>query len=201
MINKEDLSEEEVIQCQQCIYKIVGLESRHELLNLPNMGHRLKGNKKDEQYRLLWSELEILVSNTGNSKGHKSILDCIRECRAKGTDQITDKIDVDPSLKDTEESGSSHENSGSHRASVIRTTTDSPMSPPHTNDISTLGKKKTTMGSGNKTLLDIINSTERIHNQKRLDFSGRLCTPPGQMAKLYPNLLVKDASGKEMEAK
>lgn len=39
-------------------------------------------------------------------------------------------------------------------------------------------------------------ASERERTNKRLDFSGRLCTPPGQVAKLYPNLGLKEtASG------
>lgn len=37
--NKEVLTEEEVVQCQQVIYSIVALEARHEPLALP-IGHR-----------------------------------------------------------------------------------------------------------------------------------------------------------------
>lgn len=37
--NKDVLTEEEVVQCQQVIYSIVALEARHEPLALP-IGHR-----------------------------------------------------------------------------------------------------------------------------------------------------------------
>lgn len=45
---------------------------------------------------------------------------------------------------------------------------------------------------GCRTLLEIFTAAERERTQKRLDFAGRLCTPPGQVAKLYPNLGLKD---------
>ncbi|KFB46860.1 hypothetical protein ZHAS_00014866 [Anopheles sinensis] len=114
------------------------------------------------------------------------------------------------------------------RASVIRATTDSPMSPPHSlggaaggadstmaaaSGAATIllgtgssavpiggllgtrgavsGKKM--FNTGARSLLDVLATTERTNSQKRIDFSGRLCTPPGQIAKLYPHLGSKDA--------
>lgn len=129
MINKEELTDEEVVQCQQCIYTIVSLEARHEPLNLPNMGHRLKSIKKDEQYRLLWSELEILISNTGKSPGHNAILSCIRDCRARGPNQSSDKVELDQALRELDSTASTSSDT-THRTSVIRTATESPLSPP-----------------------------------------------------------------------
>lgn len=139
LINKEELTDEEVVQCQQCIYTIVSLEARHEPLNLPNMGHRLKSIKKDEQYRILWSELEILISNTGKSAGHNAILSCIRECRARGPNQTADKIELDQAVRDLDPAVSSSD--ATHRTSVIRTATESPLSPPHTS-VEPISKKK-----------------------------------------------------------
>lgn len=53
-----------------------------------------------------------------------------------------------------------------------------------------------------RTLFDIVTSAERNQANKRPDFSGRLCTPSGQIAKLYPEFGNKDkevgpASSKE----
>jgi len=38
----------------------------------------------------------------------------------------------------------------------------------------------------------MISNAERNQSCKRLDFSGRLCTPLGQTAKLYPDFGNKD---------
>lgn len=35
-------------------------------------------------------------------------------------------------------------------------------------------------------------AAEQALCQKRLDFAGRLCTPPGQIAKLYNNLKLNE---------
>lgn len=47
-----------------------------------------------------------------------------------------------------------------------------------------------------RSLLDIFTAADRVQSQKRLDFSGRLCTPSGQIAKLYPNLGLKDVNSR-----
>lgn len=68
--------------------------------------HRLKGNKKDEQYRLLWAELETLLIASSKSPGHMTILQCIRECRSRGIDQsTTDKVELDQALRELESLG------------------------------------------------------------------------------------------------
>lgn len=189
LTHKPDLTEEDVMQCQKTIFQLASLEGRQESLALPNMGHRLKGAKREEQYRLLWAELELNVSSSGTSPGHKAVLKCIRDCRSRAPIEIQDKDEAAAEA---------------HRASVIRATTDSPMSPPHTMALvdssvvallagSSRGSKKL-LGSGTKSLFDILSTAERAQSQKRIDFSGRLCTPNGQVAKLYPNLGMKEES-------
>lgn len=51
-----------------------------------------------------------------------------------------------------------------------------------------------------RSLLDIFVSAEKNQNQKRLDFTGRMCTPIGQIAKLYPDLGMKEAAVKDEPA-
>lgn len=79
---------------------------------------------------------------------------------------------------------------------IIRATTDSPLSPPHSMDTNILGKiatgKRGLSTNGQRSLLDIILSADRTQSTKRLDFSGRLCTPQGQVAKLYPDFGTKE---------
>jgi hypothetical protein len=42
---------------------------------------------------------------------------------------------------------------------------------------------------------------ERQISNKRLDFSGRLITPPGQIAKLYPHMKENSGRGETADAK
>lgn len=146
----------------------------------------MKGVKKDEQYRILWNELETAITSSGKSMGHKQLMTCIRECRTTNPSEppiVKEVIDVDEPASST-----------SIRPSVIRVTTDSPLSPPILTDTR---KRVFPAGGGNRTLLDIFLASDRAHSQKRLDFSGRLCTPPGQIAKLYPQLQTKEAAREE----
>lgn len=74
------------------------------------------------------------------------------------------------------------------RASVIRATTDSPMSPPPLASINPPVSKSGTSRSGGiysapRTLLDIFTSQEKV--KSRPEFSGR--TSGGAVAKLYAN--------------
>lgn len=107
---------------------------------------RLKGNKKEEQYRLLWAELETLLIASTLSPGHKAVLQCIRECRSRGPDQGADKLELDQAIRELDNIDTSK------RLSVIKATTDSPMSPPLTipNDMLNLNKSKSSFGNGNK---------------------------------------------------
>lgn len=44
-------------------------------------------------------------------------------------------------------------------------------------------------------------AADQAQCMKRLDFAGRLCNPPGQIAKLYPNLkLGEDSTSASREA-
>lgn len=79
---KRQLNADEVLQCQQTVYTIVALEQRHEPLPLPLGGgvHRLRGARKEEQYRLLWAELEALLATGPQTAEHRAVLQCVREC-------------------------------------------------------------------------------------------------------------------------
>lgn len=175
---KEDLTEEEVMQCQQCIYQLVGIEARHELtLN----SQRIKG-KKDDQYRLMWNELEVIVGLNGKSAGHKAVLQCIRKVRTQLPE--TGEKEVDSALGGLRKMLDIAEPTTSTTLSALRTSTDSPMSPPPVEHKGI--KHRATM-----SLFDIMMSKEQAIVNKRLDFSGRLATLPGQIAVLYP-LLAKE---------
>lgn len=121
------------------------------------MGHRLKTIKKEEQYRLLWSELEILISNTGKSPGHNAILSCIRDCRARGPNQTADKVELDQAIRELDPVASSSSDT-TNRSSVIRTATESPLSPPHTSTETNVKKKFFATSTKYVTILTVISS-------------------------------------------
>lgn len=193
MTQKEDLTEEEVLACQQCIYALVGVEARHDMV-LNNQ--RIKGNKKEDQYRLMWNELEVIVGMNGKSNGHKAILQCIRKVRS--AQNPNDNGDSGESsalggLRKLIDVGGG-ESSSISAGSLLRSSIDSPMSPPAVTAFKGL-KHRATM-----TLYDIMMAKEHAISSKRMDFSGRLATPDGQIAVLYPHLLTKEAQQAETKA-
>lgn len=178
---KEDLTEEEVMQCQQCIYQLVGIESRHELtLN----SQRIKG-KKEDQYCLMWNELEVIVGLNGKSAGHKAVLQCIRKVRTQSPE--ASEKEIDSALGGLRKMLDISEPTTATALSVARSSTDSPMSPPP------MERNKGVKHRATLSLYDIMMSKEQAIANKRLDFAGRLATPFGQIATLYPHLAAKEA--------
>lgn len=177
LTQKEDLTEEEVLASQQCIYQLVGVEARHDLV-LNNQ--RIKGNKKDEQYRLMWNELEVIVGLNGKSAGHKAILQCIRKVRSTQTPETSEKMDVDSALGGLRKMLDINETT----VSVLRS---SPLSPTPLDRHNKNLKHRATL-----SLYDILMAKEQSIANKRIDFSGRLATPHGQIAVLYPHFAAKE---------
>lgn len=79
--------------------------------------YRLKGSKKDEQYRMLWSELVHLLQIGAQSPNHKKLLTFIKN------ENVTEQS------KDSKRLNAPMSNS--------------PMSPPGSSDMMTANKKKT----------------------------------------------------------
>lgn len=193
---KDVLTEDEVIQCKQCIYSLIGLEAKHEPLQTPNIGQRGKGPKREEQYKQMWSELETFVRVHCHTDQHTRVLHCLLECRNKDDEKLkVEKVELDQALreldqfsKDSSSSSSSvsaAQNDITHRATVIRATTDSPMSPPLQSS-----RHRPYPASSPRSLLDLW--IARTAKPKRPDFAGRMTAEPlprgGSMAKLYPYL-------------
>ncbi|XP_078137565.1 integrator complex subunit 13 [Sander vitreus] len=84
LIVKETLSEEDVLTCQKTVYNLVDMERKNDPLPISTVGSRGKGPKRDEQYRIMWNELETLVkTHAGATDSHQRVLDCIIACRSK----------------------------------------------------------------------------------------------------------------------
>ncbi|XP_077296917.1 integrator complex subunit 13 asun isoform X2 [Arctopsyche grandis] len=171
---KETLTEEDVVQCKQVVYSLVGLEARHEPLVLPNLGHS-KGPRREEHWRQVWGELEALVRGHQGSPGHRAVLHCLRECRTSDSGNT---------------SGSS--NDSSVRASVIRATTDSPMSPPASGMSATVppihqpSPVHSSIYNTPRSVLDMfLGGDSNRSGMRRLEFAGRMANPNG-IATLYP---------------
>lgn len=84
LIVKETLTEEDVLTCQKTVFNLVDMERKNDPLPISTAGSRGKGPKRDEQYRIMWNELETLVkTHAGATDRHQRVLDCIIACRSK----------------------------------------------------------------------------------------------------------------------
>uniref|UniRef100_A0A8B9GXK4 Integrator complex subunit 13 n=1 Tax=Astyanax mexicanus TaxID=7994 RepID=A0A8B9GXK4_ASTMX len=84
LIVKDSLTEDDVLTCQKTVYNLVDMERKNDPLPISTVGSRGKGPKRDEQYRIMWNELETLVkTHVGTSERHQQVLECISACRSK----------------------------------------------------------------------------------------------------------------------
>ncbi|NP_001086192.1 integrator complex subunit 13 [Xenopus laevis] len=84
VIVKESLSEEDLLNCQKTIYNLVDMERKNDPLPISTAGTRGKGPKRDEQYRIMWNELETLVrAHVSGSERHQRVMECLMACRSK----------------------------------------------------------------------------------------------------------------------
>lgn len=96
-----------MIELRHCILNIASYETRAHPLPPPLIGVRYfssKGNKKEEQLRLLWTEIETLITQCGTSPGHKTILQCIRDCRAS-SGLSADKVELENAVRELDPKG------------------------------------------------------------------------------------------------
>ncbi|XP_063785178.1 integrator complex subunit 13 isoform X2 [Pseudophryne corroboree] len=84
VIVKETLTEDDVLNCQKTIYNLVEMERKNDPLPISTAGTRGKGPKRDEQYRIMWNELETLVrAHINSSDKHQRVMECLMQCRSK----------------------------------------------------------------------------------------------------------------------
>lgn len=188
------ITPDEVFLCCKVIYNILSLESKLEPLHPMNTGQRGKGLKREEQYKAVWNELETLIKNNVHSENHKNVYDCLKDSH-----NFDEEISVAEKTEGDEQFAAKAEQKV-QRASVIRATTDSPMSPPPLTTITPMlsrGNRNSNgnvYGNGPKSLLDIF-SSQQEKGKSRAEFEGR--SGDSLVAKLYPNLKVDDRGPRE----
>ncbi|XP_044760049.1 protein asunder [Coccinella septempunctata] len=181
IITKENIAEEEVFQCKQIIRNLINLENKHESLHPLNTGPRIKGQKREEQYRTMWNELDMLIKNNLHTENHKSIHKCLLE----GHTFKDEKVELDDALRELDQIGPSKPELDSQRASVIRATTDSPMSPPPLSNVASSSTSRSNISSSApKSLYEMFLAWQKP--KSRPEFAGR--AGGSLVAKLYPNL-------------
>ncbi|XP_034243253.1 integrator complex subunit 13 [Thrips palmi] len=207
-IVKETISEDEVLQCKQVILSLIAQETRNEPLQPSSSGQRTKGPKRDEQYRQMFAELESLIRSHCRSDQHTAVLNCLLDCRNRADDdpkakleRKDDKVELDQALRELDQmSASPNPSVNGQRVSVIRATTDSPMSPPAMSGptlplSNSRGHSRTSShsiySSGPRTVLDFLITTSDS-KATRPEFHGLLNSESGpngsKVAKLYAHL-------------
>lgn len=98
LTSKDKMTAEMVLMCQQNVFSLLALESRHEPISL-TIGHQPKGVKKDKLYRLLFAELATVLAAGATTPEHKTVLHSVlAHCRLSSTDPTmpaVDKMEVD----------------------------------------------------------------------------------------------------------
>lgn len=68
-------------------------------ISSPTFFYRIKAHKKEELYKVIWTELEAIVQSSGSSNGHKLVLNCLRDCRARGS-ETAEKAELDQAIRE-----------------------------------------------------------------------------------------------------
>ncbi|XP_078250380.1 integrator complex subunit 13 isoform X5 [Pogona vitticeps] len=217
VIVKETLTDEDVLNCQKTIYNLVDMERKNDPLPISTVGTRGKGPKRDEQYRIMWNELETLVrAHIANSDKHQRVLECLLACRSKPPEEEErkkrgrkredkeDKVEKTGRDYESEKSWQESERLKSlldrekeelAEAEVIKDSPDSP-EPPNKKPLITIDEMPTTEKSkGPMSLLSLwSNRINTANSRKHQEFMGRL-NSVNNKAELYQHL--KEENGME----
>ncbi|KAG8438568.1 hypothetical protein GDO86_004944 [Hymenochirus boettgeri] len=217
VIVKDSLTEEDVLNCQKTIYNLVDMERKNDPLPISTAGTRGKGPKRDEQYRIMWNELETLVrAHVRSSDRHQRVMDCLTACRSKPPEEEERKkrgrkredkeekaekqskdLEHEKKWQETERVKSSidREKEELIESEVIKDSPDSPEPPnkkPHiaVEDVSPVEKSK-----GPVNLLSMWSSRiSTVNSRKHQEFAGRV-NSVNNKAELYQHL--KEENGVE----
>jgi len=150
LIIRQELSDDQVIECQKVIYHLLSMESRNEQLPAAAIaGHRdraAKGTRREELYRILFKECEILLRHHCRSDQHRRVLNCLLECRSKGAAGVT------PSAASTTVTKELSVDTSSTRTTIP----DTPMSPMA--KVPRLDVRTSAIGNPGKSLLEMWNA-------------------------------------------
>ncbi|XP_049869046.1 protein asunder [Pectinophora gossypiella] len=162
LVVQESLTDDEVDACRNVLVALLGMETRHEFpsAQLPSNLRGKSSGRREEQWRQVWSELEALIRAHSASPAHRALLRTLLECRAHN-----------------------HGSDGESRATVIRATTDSPLSPVGSGNGASSGNGGEIWAPRN--VLEALLGAPRPN--RRPDFAGRMAAG-NRIATLYPQL-------------
>ncbi|XP_029334266.1 integrator complex subunit 13 isoform X1 [Mus caroli] len=218
VIVKESLTEEDVLNCQKTIYNLVDMERKNDPLPVSTVGTRGKGPKRDEQYRIMWNELETLVrAHISNSEKHQRVLECLMACRSKPPEEEERKKRgrkredrEDKSEQAGKEHGTEKPRPDADRlkgilergkeelaeAEVIKDSPDSPEPPNKKPLVETDETPHMEKSKGPVSLLSLwSNRINTANSRKHQEFAGRL-NSVNNRAELYQHL--KEENGEEV---
>lgn len=122
---QDKLSDLDKVECDKCIWSLMSIEARGEP---PSSSGHHKKQKREEQWRSVYNELEAFLRANLHSENHKKVLECFLESR-----RADSKVDSRSGNK-TQDMEKALANLANFGTSAIATPTpssvDSPMSPP-----------------------------------------------------------------------
>uniref|UniRef100_A0A671SK80 Protein asunder homolog n=1 Tax=Sinocyclocheilus anshuiensis TaxID=1608454 RepID=A0A671SK80_9TELE len=218
LIVKDTLTDEDVLTCQKTVYNLVDMERKSDPLPISTVGSRGKGPKRDEQYRIMWNELETLVkAHVGTSERHQRVLDCISTCRSKPPEEEErkkrgrkreDKEDkTEKNGKDREEKGwtadserlkgvMEREKDEQSECEIIKDSPDSPEPLNKKPRLATEEQQPPEKSKGPVSLLTLwTNRITQANSRKHQEFAGRLSSVNNK-AELYQHL--KEENGMDV---
>ncbi|XP_030837485.1 integrator complex subunit 13 [Strongylocentrotus purpuratus] len=205
LLMKPVIDEDDVLECKKAILHLVGMETRNEPLPIPSSTTRGKGSKKEEQYRLMWSELETYVrAASTTSSAHEEVLECLLACKKpdEASPSRGRKTSSEKSTTKSEKPEAEKMDTSSSKTEGTATTTDvaganlfprNPLEPPpikkqKINAGDTIGRAK----GAPESLLSLWKTRiASLHSRSQREFSGRAESKEAK-ADLYPNLPKKE---------
>lgn len=196
------LSETDLSLCKQVVLGLLNSESLNEpLLGTATHCPKVKGLKRDEQYRLAWRELELHIRNyTHVSRAHFAVLACLLQCLGRPSENFNPK----PIKEETKQAAKTPENLKRSISKTEINNKDSPISPGFEipakkikAEFDAASAKTQTQTdnvplkpTGTINLLDFwIENFEKPKWAKWKDFDRR--AELGDKVELYPNLVIK----------
>lgn len=169
-------------ECRKVIYSLMSMENKGDPLPVPvqtSSSSKSKTPKKEEQYKMMFAELERFLTAHCRTERHGKVLDCLLEVRNRTPIQRkdSDKVDLDVALKEIERYSMSEKRSSEFDEPGSRLRSETPP----------LKKPKI----GGQNLLQIFTGRIEKENSKMgVPFAGMRSV--GEKAKLYLSLERKE---------
>jgi len=207
LVMQKELSEENLAECRRVIYSLLSMENKGEQLPVPLIQQQQKNSqqrgsssssKQKDEYKIMFGELEQFLTKHCRTENHHKVLDCLLEVRNKTGDYprptprgggggakvgVADEAMWELDRREQDKFDLSNDG-------VLRSTTESPMSP--SASVGGPSAAKRAKRSAGISLLDMWTKRVEKENNQHTPFAGQ--TSIGGIAKLYLTLDRKDES-------